>query len=503
MGEVKLGRIATARRVAVGLLRSSAASLALLAGWSALEGFSAADLARGKTLAELPAAAEPCDCDVVVIRVGKAYPIELSRPTRDVLVSDPKIVDVVLRTARQPVLFGRKIGQANILFFDEANDRIRAVEVRVEYDAPSLNHLIRAQFPKAQVRAESTLGEVILSGTARSSAEAKAIELLAQRFVASARASQADSAEAVAKVDPEATGVINRIAVLNEEQVYLQVRIAEVSRSILKELGIDWQAALQSASISSVVRIKAGNFRSFLSAGSSQLTVGPQLLSSFIKALEQYSLVHTLAEPSLTAVSGESASFLAGGEFPIPVPDGNGGTTIEFKRFGVGLDFTPVVLGDGRISLRIATEVSALSDNGAIVLNGFNVPALTVRRAKSTVEINSGGSLMIAGLIQAETRRLSAGLPGMRTLPVLGQFFRNENLEKSETELVVLVTPYTVRPGSPEDFALPTDGFAPASDIDIYLFGRLSSVYGAGKASPKVVRTDVEKVSAPVGYIME
>ena len=457
-------------------------------------------VASAKSLSTLPVV-ENCDCDVVVIHVGKAYPINLMRPTRDVLISDPNIVDVVLRTSQQSVLFGQRIGQANILFFDENNRQIRAVEVRVEYDSETLNHLIRRQFPRAQVRAESSLGEIVLTGTVKSSVDSTAIEDLAKRFVAAARASRAGDS-AAPKVDDDASGVVNRISILNDEQIHLQVRVAEVNRSILKEFGLDWNAGLQSASISSIFGLKSGNIKNFLNAQSSQIAFGPQTISSFIKALEQYSLVSTLAEPSLTAVSGESASFLAGGEFPIPVP-GEGGPTIQFKQFGVGLDFTPVVIGDGRINLQIATEVSALTDAGSVIVNGFNIPGLTVRRADTTVEVNSGGTIMIAGLIQQNTRRLSAGLPGIRSLPVLGQFFRNENTKIDETELVVLVTPYSVRPGSPEEFVLPTDGFAPASDLDIFLFGRLHSIYGVEPEETETVRANVEKIHTPVGYIME
>ena len=437
-----------------------------------------------------------------VLHIGKARSIELPREARDMLVSDPKIVDITLRTARQPVLYGMRIGQANILFFDEKNKQIRSLEVRVEFDVSVLNRIIEEQYPDARVRAESVLGQVVLDGSVRTSSEASAIRELAERFVAAARASQSEKGE-VQPVNKDATGVVNRIAVLNDEQVHLKVRVAEVNRSVLKELGVDWNQGLQTTSVLASAGLSGDGIKNLFSNASSSVTLSSQSLGTYIKALEQYQLVRTLAEPSLTAVSGESASFLAGGEFPIPVAADNDTVTIEFKSFGVGLDFTPVVVGDGRISMQISTEVSDLSDNGAIQINNFTIPALSVRRANTTVELPSGGTIMMAGLIQQNTRRLSKGVPGLRQLPILGSFFRAEEHEIDETELVILVTPVAVQGGAEADFRLPTDGFAPASDLDTYLFGRLHAVYGVGEEDVEKTRKKIAEANAPVGFMME
>ena len=418
------------------------------------------------------------------------------------LVSDPKIVEIALRTARQPVLFGMRIGQANILFFDENNQQIRSLEVRVEYDVSVLNRMIADQYPDARVSAESVLGQVVLSGASRTSAEAAAIRDMAERFVAAARASQSDDGEAQG-VNKDATGVVNRIAVLNDEQIHLKVRVAEVNRAVLKQLGVDWNQGLAQTSVIGSTGLTGNSLKGFFNNESASLALSGQSLGTYLKALEQYQMVRTLAEPSLTAVSGESASFLAGGEFPIPLSNQDGSVTVEFKKFGVGLDFTPVVIGDGRISLQVATEVSDLSSEGEVKIGDLTIKALSVRRASTTLEVPSGGTIMMAGLIQQDTRRLSNGVPGLRQLPVLGSFFRSEEHQIEETELVVLVTPVAVQSADEADFILPTDGFAPASDLDTYLFGRLHSVYGVGDEDVEAVREKLSEAQAPVGFMME
>ena len=466
----------------------------------------------------------------IVLPIGKAEVVDLPRAASDVLVSDPTIVETVLRTANQPVLFGMKIGQANVLFFDDAGREMLSLELRVEYDTRMLDRLIRQQYPASVIKAESVLGEVVLTGLAQTSAEAAEIGVLAKRFVAASRAAQGGEGQNKDQGD----GVVNRIEVLNEEQVHLKVQVAEVNRTVLKRLGVDWNAGLQAATFTSTIGFTGKTLQGFLrnaqvsdvvdaATGAAvdadgdgfqdiifqerrPINFGPQTLDTFFKALEQYSMLRTLAEPSLTAVSGESASFLAGGEFPIPLDSGDGSITVEFKKFGVGLDFTPVVIGDGRISLRIATEVSDLSLENSITIGGLQIPGLAVRRANTTLEMSSGGTMVMAGLIEQSTRRLSVGVPGLRQVPILGGLFRSEEFQNDETELVILVTPYTVSQGRPSDFRLPTDGFAPASDLDIYLFGRLHSVYGNSEgddAARPAKRVTAQALKAPVGYIVE
>lgn len=437
----------------------------------------------------------------IVVPIGKAIVVDLPAATSDVLVSDPTIVETVLRTARQPVLFGMNIGQANILFFDEQGRQMQNINVRVEYDTRILSKLIRDQFPGVSVQAESVLGQIALSGQVDSASQASAIATLARNFAQAALTAQPASSRQGGGATLAEGAVLNRLEVINEEQVMLKVQFAEVNRSVLKEIGVDWEAFMQGSLFSGAFNIAGKTLRNFVEGSQVQFGVTPDAV---IDAMEQYSFLRTLAEPTLIAVSGETANFIAGGEFPIPIDAGDDGLTVEFRRFGVGLDFTPVIIGDGRISLRIATEVSELSSENSITLSGMVIPGLAIRSASTTLEMSSGGTMMMAGMIQQSTRRLSSGLPGLRDVPVLGGLFRSEEFQNDETELVVLVTPYIVGQGEREDFRLPTDGFAPASDIDMFLYGRLHALYGvAGDPRRQVAMTNDPALSAPFGYIVE
>jgi len=323
--------------------------------------------------------------------------------------------------------------------------------------------------------------------------------------------------------------VINLLVVEGEEQVMLKVTVAEVQRSILKQFGVNIGAILASGNFTTALLTEnalpltaaAGlgklplpgigtaaldpttgptcatsgvlcNWNSGPSAGntfgnsgvSNAFSGGNSRVASAIRALERNGLIRTLAEPNLTAVSGETAKFLAGGEYPIPVVDSIGKLSVTFKEFGVGLAFTPVVMSEGRISLRIETEVSELTTEGAVVLSGISIPALKKRQAKSTVELPSGGSLAIAGLISDSTRQNIDGFPGLKDVPVLGTLFRSRDFVKQETELVVIVTPYLVRPTARRNLARPDDGLAPASDLKANLLGHLNRIYGKGKELP-------------------
>ena len=295
----------------------------------------------------------------------------------------------------------------------------------------------------------------------------------------------------------------------------LKVTVAEVQRAILKQLGINIGAVINSGNFSTriltenalpltaaaglgtlpVPGIGSGgvlsNYNSGPAAGvfgnsgvTNYFTAGDTRLSNALRALERDGLIRTLAEPNLTAVSGESANFLAGGEFPVPLVDSDGKLTVSFKKFGIGLAFTPVVLTEGRISLKIDTEVSELTNEGAVVLSNISIPALKTRQARSTVELPSGGSLAIAGLLSDSTRQNIDGLPGLKDVPVLGTLFRSRDYIKQETELVVIVTPYMVRPTARQNLVRPDDGLAPASDLKATFLGHINRIYGRGRELP-------------------
>jgi pilus assembly protein CpaC len=350
---------------------------------------------------------------------------------------------------------------------------------------------------------------VILTGSVRSPADSGRASNIASRFIVTPPESDVRQKEKV----------INLLAVEGEEQVMLQVVVAEMQRSIMKQFGINIGAEITIGNF--VTAISTANQLPLTSAAGlarmgivGQNTTQPygqgctivldQLLpdivsnsgtnggwrtgnncvSQTMRALERHGLVRTLAEPNLTAISGEPANFLAGGEFPIPTVDSVGKTSVIFKQFGVGVVFTPVVLSEGRINLKVETEVSELTDNGAVVLSGISIPALRTRRAKSVIELPSGGTLALAGLISDDTKRNIDGFPGLKDMPVLGTLFRSQDYIKRETELVVLVTPYMVRPTARQQFARPDDGFAPASDRKFNLLGHMNRVYGNNAPLP-------------------
>ncbi len=314
--------------------------------------------------------------------------------------------------------------------------------------------------------------------------------------------------------------IINLLTIDGEDQVMLKVTVAEVQRSVLKQFGINLSNAISvgkfnfaqgtmntlpitgptlgalgatgvAAAGAALAPGASVGCQAFLpSAGANFVqnsgiaggwSSGSNCVAGVLKAMERHGLVRTLAEPTLTAVSGKSAKFLAGGEYPVPVSADGGAVGISFKEFGVGVAFSPVVLSEGRISLKIDTEVSELSNEGAIVTAGIQIPSLRKRQARSTVELPSGGSLALAGLISESTRQNIEGLPGAKEIPILGSLFRSRDFQKSETELVVIVTPYIVRPTNRNNLARPDEGLAPASDMKANLLGHINRVYGKAR----------------------
>lgn len=428
---------------------------------------------------------------------NKSMLIELPQELRDVVVSNPEIIDAVVQSSNRVYLIGKANGQANAFFFDSNGDQILTLEVLVEHDTAALDALLNRLLPGANIKTEILNETVILTGSVRNPADANRAADIASRFIVSSSSSNSrDSAK-----------VINMLSVAGEEQVMLRVTVAEVQRSALKQLGINIGAIVNSGNFITTLLtenslpltaarglgtlplpgIKDGELRLYNQGpenafGNSGLVGGwtnsRNSVLGTIRALERNGLLKTLAEPNLTAVSGESAKFLAGGKFPIPVPDGDGGYGIQFEEFGVRLTFTPQVLSEGRISLKIETSVSELTNEGAIVMDSIAVPALKSREAQSTVELPSGGSLAIAGLIRDEVRQNIDGFPGLKNLPVLGTLFRSRDFIKEETELVIIVTPYTVRSVSRDQLARPDDGLAPATDMKANFLGHLNRIYG-------------------------
>ncbi len=471
----------------------------------------------------------------ITLGLGKAAIVEIDADARDVLVSNPEIVDAVVRTPRRIFLMGQKGGQTNAFFFDASGRQLASIDIRVEKDTTDLARLIHVSFPDSDIKAEAINDTVVLTGHVASAAESARAQDIAASFAG----------------DPKK--VINALQIRSGEQVMLKVRVAEMQRTIAKQFGVDLTGAMSVAGIPMMMGTSnpfglVGHALSDLSGGqigqacagkffptgsttnttttinntstnpnllqpgtaagvTSTITnnipcTSPNNLQGVVKALEQVGLVHILAEPNLTAVSGETAKFLAGGEFPVPVGrDRDGNITINYKQFGVGLSFTPVVLGPGRISLQLSTEVSELTSLGAYQLPGstsasaLTLPALNVRRAETTVELPSGGSFAIAGLMQHTTKQVLDSFPGVKDMPVLGALFRSRDFANDETELVVLVTAYLVKPTLEAKLAAPTDGFVAPTDLETIFLGRLNAVYSHDK--------NEKKAEGPVGYIVQ
>lgn len=437
--------------------------------------------------------------------LSKAAVVHLPVDVADVLVTNPEVVEAIVRTPRRAYIMGMGIGQTNAFFFDANGQLILDLDLRVERDLSPLQESIDRFLPNARIEVEAMNDHIVLSGRSPSAADADAALRIAQRWVD----------------NPD--NILSMISVEAREQVMLRVRIVEMQRTIVRQLGVNLSTAGTTGEFGFGVSTSPDFSRvgRFLGGTSAMLdwvsgnTGGVESVSAMLQAMERVGLVRTLAEPNLTAITGESANFLAGGEFPVPVGrDRDGNIIIEYKPFGVGLGFTPVVLSEGRISLRISTEVSELTSQGSLTFQsnnvldddgnvigtvpGLTIPALNVNRAETTVELPSGGSLVLAGLIQEETRQNLDGVPGVQNLPVLGSLFRSRDYENQETELVVLVTPYLVDPTNPNQLQTPADGFRNASEASGLLFGRINRAYSVPGSD-----TGDRGWSGPVGFLFE
>ena len=498
---------------------------------------------------------------------GTSFAVDLPADARDVIVSNPQVAEAMLHSPRRITVIGIAPGETDAVFLDAAGRTILSLRVRVDAGTSALQDTLSRVAPGGQIHAEAVNDSVILTGVAESPAQAAQAARVAAAFVSA----------------PEK--VINMISVVGSDQVTLKVRVVEVQRSSLKQLGFSadilkgagihsygfdrpntygvngaalgggglcygqngGRTTIVSNSNSSTSQTSSGGAsasgqqatsgsfpstvtvtdingnvvqipataigQSTVSSGSSNTitnaisniastafqTLTGTNASGCLEAFERVGLARTLAEPNLTSVNGEAANFLAGGEFPLPTGrDRDGNITVIYKPYGVGLAFRPVVMSGGRISLQVKVEVSELTAQGGFTIgagtpSSITLPGLTVRRSENTVELPSGGSMMIAGLLQETTRQTVDSLPGVTNLPVLGSLFRSRDYLMGETELVVIVEPYIVSPTSPDRMQTPADGLRMASDSQTIFFGQLNQVYGLPNAPP----------AGSVGYVIE
>jgi len=441
------------------------AATAVLSG--ALLGFSApAAMAESNFPSQVHVASgERVSGRILNVGVGRSVVINLAEDAADVLVSNPEIADAVLRTPRRIFVIGNTAGQSRLVLFSRSGRELASFDLRVEKDTSDLTRIIRKLMPGTRIHAESVNGSVILSGSAKSTIEAQQAADIAAKF---------EGAEGGSKI-------VNLIAVEGKDQVHLKVTVAEVERSIIKQLGVQFSGT-----------VGTGNFTPFFqntpnfsvnpnivnqAVGGMQFASGATSITAQIDALQRDGVIRTLAEPTLTAISGENASFLAGGEFPIPIAQEDNEVTVEFKKFGVGLDFTPVVLSGGRISLRVKTEVSELSNEGAVTFSNITISALKVRRAESTMELPSGGTLVMAGLLKERYQQAVDGIPGLMQVPIIGSLFKSRDFLRQQSELVVFVTPYVVQPVAASKLERPDKNFMVPSDAETIFLNRLNKIY--------------------------
>lgn len=438
------------------------------------------------------ATVEPPKNGQINLEVNKGILIRLDRPANTVFVANPEIADIQVKSPRLIYVLAKKPGETTLYAVDQAERVLADRRISVSHNVSRLDKALKSLLPEANIVVSTVDSSLVLSGSVATATEAEDARRLAQSMI------QKDGQ------------VVLRLGVTAPNQVHLRVRVAEVSRAVIKRFGIDWHATFNTGGF--LLGLATGN--PLVSAGSIFANEGTNSLASsfnsskldlngLIDALDDEGLITVLAQPNLTAMNGKTATFLAGGEFPIVVASDDNKITVEFKEFGVSLAFTPTILGSDRISLEVNPEVSQLSSAGAVELSGFSIPALTTRRAKTTVELGSGQSFAIAGLLQNNLTHNIDKFPGLGEVPMLGALFRSDTFKRNESELVIMVTPYVVRPVSATKMAAPTDGLAPPSDRDRILHGRMyKPTLTKGQSAPRT-QDGKKGLSGPAGFVLE
>ncbi|AOJ68930.1 MULTISPECIES: type II and III secretion system protein family protein [Burkholderia] len=429
-------------------------------------------------------AAEPAR--VLAVPAGGGEMVKLPEPAVAVFVADPDVADVHVPTSQAVFVLGKKAGTTTLFALGANNRTILRETVVVDVDTPSLQRILDARFPQLHLTLAGAPGSLMVSGRVPSASDADAVMETLKPYLR------------------QQESLVNRLALERPIQVHLRVRITEVDRNVTQQLGINWSALGSSGNFVGGLF----NGRTLFDTTSKAFDLSPSgafsVLGGFhtsrysidgvLDALDQEGLITMLAEPNLTAISGQTASFLAGGEFPVPVAqDTTGAITIQFKPYGVSLDFTPTVLADNRISLKVRPEVSEIDPTNSVTTGSVKVPALTVRRVDTTVELSSGQSFAIGGLLQSKSSDVLAELPGLSRLPVLGKLFSSRNYLNDKTEVVVIVTPYIVQPANPGELRDALDDVTrPSSDIEFVLQRSLGIDPLGG---------DAPRLAGPAGFV--
>ena len=417
----------------------------------------------------------------LTITRGKSKLVKVSDQIADVLVADPSVIEVGAIKKDKLYLIGAALGDTNVMIFDADGNTIDEMDVHVRVDEKTLQNTLEKLFPAENITAQTVNDDIMLTGTASNPAIAGRIEEVATRFAG----------------DDEA--IVNMMTVLGEQQVMLKVKVMEVSRNMLNELGVDVDAALSSGDLDAQVFSNQLGLTApapLLNIGVTG-SLGDVDIGAFFSALERDGYATTLAEPNLTAITGENARFLAGGEFPIPTEvDDDGNVAVDFRPFGVALAFKPVVLSNDRINLNVSTEVSNISSDFTFVNGPFTIPGFDVRRAETSVELPSGGTLMLAGLIESSTITSMNRLPGIKNIPIIGDLLSSESFQRNETELVVLISSYLVNPFSDEEEAAVVNRVEESSPLKQAMVRNLQRQYGDAD-----ITTLTQGI--PVGYVLD
>jgi len=475
--------------------------------------------------AALPAKADSGSSGLVV-PLNRSALVESPTPMGEVMVANPDIADVHVHNPTHLTVVAKHLGHTNVRIFDHDGKVLRELDVTVGYDLPSIRRALKNFLPDEVIGVETVNTSVALTGQVSSAAVVEKALKIVREFIGGDGARE--TADKGASPD-----ILNLMQVTSGQQVMLRVRVGEIQRTALKDLGIDLNYISQASGTGLVALGTGGGIASLVAPATGQSAVTPGVfllpggnqptntqgvltgrwqpngpggntVSGLLHALEQDGLFKVLAEPNLVAISGEEADFLAGGEIPIPVLQNSANSnnvTIQYKPFGVAVKFTPQVLSENRIRMMVQPEVSEISTDpsAAVTTGGFNIPSINTRRAKTTVELAPGESFMIAGLLKDQSSATINQLPGVKDLPILGALFRSTSFQRNETELVIAVTPYIVDPLKGSDVKLPTDNFRPATQMEMFFFGALGSLSGDTR---KISQTP-SMLEGPIGFMTD
>ncbi|HEY4846394.1 MAG TPA: type II and III secretion system protein family protein [Methylocella sp.] len=454
----------------------------------------------------------------IAMGVGKSVIIDLPQDAAEIFVANPKVANAVVRSPRKLYVIGMDAGQTSVFALDQQGRQIAALELSIGRDVGELQQILRAAMPAAAITARTVNDTIILIGSVDSIEDARRAGDIAKGFVQQVSAAGPPGIAGGPSGAPGASAddgrVVNVLTIRGRDQVMLKVTVAEVERDIAKQLGITTSSL--TASWGTFTQFNPFAINGVIGAAGSVIGYPPNAmptaltahnpantLSATLQAFERNGVARILAEPTVSAVSGESAKLTVGGEIPVPTAPSCTGVGVcqigtEFKQYGVTLRFSPVVLAEGRIVLHLATEVTEIDTQTAQIISGTVVPGFLTRKNETTVEVPSGGSIASAGLLQTISKQTINGLPGLLDLPILGALFRSNDYRRQETELMIVVTPYIIKPAQPNEIAKPTDGFADASDPQAWLLGRINRLY-ASPGNPEAVKD----YKGPVGFIQD